>query len=155
MKSVKASKFIERRTPLRRKSKLFETAFVPRWGKRKSKKSPFLKVKVWKTSTADSNFSNYIRSRDGECLKCGTTENLTCSHYWRRALSSTRFDPDNCIALCLPCHMEWENLKNYEYKEFMVEWLGEEKYQELEKRSRTFMKREDAVLACMNFLKSL
>ncbi|KKM69561.1 hypothetical protein LCGC14_1449490, partial [marine sediment metagenome] len=51
-----------------------------------------------KTKTADNYFSLFVRGRDEKCLKCGTVDNLTASHYWIRGHSSTRYDPDNCIA---------------------------------------------------------
>lgn len=104
-----------------------------------------MKARVWKCTTADHKFSLYIRSRDGKCLRCGTINNLTNSHYWRRGHSGTRFEPDNCITLCMPCHSEWENLKNYEYKEFMLMRLGEGRYLEVEKMARTFKNRQEAI----------
>jgi hypothetical protein len=113
-----------------------------------------------KTSTADKTFSQYVRQRDGKCLRCGLTEYLTCSHYWKRGDSGTRFDPKNCIALCQGpysnrCHDEWEIRKNTEYKEFMINWLGQEEYDALERRARTFKKREDAVREWQEALRGL
>lgn len=114
------------------------------WRKpKKRRRKP--KTPQWTTTRADTTFSLYIRERDGCCKSCGTTERLTCSHYWRRGHSSTRYDPLNCIALCVDCHSIWENTKNREYKDFMLDWLGEEQYLVLEHRARTFMKRDEAV----------
>lgn len=106
---------------------------------------------IWATSTADSYFSKWIRARDGKCLRCGTTENLTCSHYKRRAISITRFDPENCIALCAICHADWEGPMEG-YTDFMLAWLGVDKFIELERRSGRFMSRVDSVAACKLFL---
>ncbi len=114
-----------------------------------------MKTKLWSTSTADKYFSKFIRQRDEHCLKCKTTEGLTNSHYWRRGHSATRFDPDNCIALCGRCHSLWENLKNREYMDFMIERLGQKKYTELERKARSFKRREDAVRECMTLLAEL
>lgn len=111
---------------------------------------------IWSTKTADSNFSKFIRERDGKCLRCGTRDNLTCSHFWGRGCSSVRFDPKNCIALCWGpdgCHQYWEDLKNHEYKDFMVEWLGIDDYNALERRARTFKNRRDAVAECKVLIK--
>lgn len=133
-----------KRTPLRRVSL------------NKVKKIKRSKNGIWSTHTADRRFSIFIRLRDGHCLKCGTTENLTCSHFWRRGHSSTRFDPKNCIALCGGadgCHQLWEDKKNAEYKEFMVQLLGKEEYDSLEHRARSFKNRRDAVAECRAMLK--
>ena|SRR3990167_7416759 len=103
-------------------------------------------IKIWKTPYADQKFSQAIIRRDGKCLKCFSKKDLTCSHYWRRGHSATRFDFDNCITLCRWCHSEWENLKNNVYREFMIKRLGKEKYEVLEIKARGFMKRSEATL---------
>ena len=78
------------------------------------------KTKPWKTYRADAKFSEWIRERDKKCLRCGTTENLTCSHFWSRSKSALRYEPDNCIALCAwKCHIYgWEKEKQGEYRDF-------------------------------------
>lgn len=107
------------------------------------------KPKAWTTDNADRRFSVWIRERDGNrCLRCKTEYGLTCSHFWRRGHSGTRFEPDNCITLCGECHAEWEHLKNTDYKVYMLEWLGRERYDEVETMARTFKKRSDAVAEC-------
>lgn len=112
-------------------------------------------MKTWKTSRADQTFSLHVRERDGRCLKCYSTNDLTCSHYWRRGHSATRFDLDNCITLCVWCHSEWENKKNNEYRDFMIQRLGKSKYEELEKRARSFKNRGEAVEEWRLYLSSL
>ena len=108
------------------------------------------KQKVWKTVYADQKFSEYIRKRDKKCLRClGTYKKLDCSHYWKRGDSSTRFDPKNCIALCRDCHTIWERQKNLAYKQFMLRWIGQQEYEALEIRARTFTNRRESVLAFM------
>lgn len=109
---------------------------------------------IWSTDTADKYFSRWIRERDGKCLNCGTTERLTCSHYYRRGHSSTRWDPKNCITLCLFCHSEWEGPK-YIYTQHMIDWLGEEELLKLEKKAGTFMKRSDAVAEFKEWYRNL
>lgn len=102
-------------------------------------------MKSWKTSYADKKFSEFIRERDGRCLRCSTTQGLTCSHYWIRGHSSTRYDPENCITLCWKCHGEMDGKHNKEYMDFMLKRLGEKKYRELEVRARSFKSRSEAV----------
>ncbi len=107
------------------------------------------KEDVWKTDTADAYFSKEIRTRDRKCRRCAIKPSQDCSHYWRRDMKGTRFDPDNCIGLCRECHDIWEYQKNDEYKTYMIDWLGPGGYEELEKRARKSMKMRDAVLEFM------
>lgn len=112
------------------------------------------KIKIWNTTYADAKFSKWIRQRDGKCLRClSVAKPLDNSHYWKRGDSGTRFDPENCVALCRDCHTIWEKQQNNEYKTFMLDRLGQERYELLEKRARSFKKRVDAVLEVMELLK--
>lgn len=118
------------------------------------------KKKIWSTKKADTEFSKWIRDRDGKCKHCGRTEMLQNSHYWARANSATRYLPENCIALCYPCHYGnksygWEYVKQGEYRTFMLTWLGEEKYNWLEAKSLSTYPRKDAIIDCMVLLKVL
>jgi hypothetical protein len=49
---------------------------------------------------------------------------------------STRWDPDNCIALCYGCHQYLESRAGSEYREYMRELLGPERLSALVERSR-------------------
>ncbi len=114
--------------------------------------TPVYKIKIWKCTYADNKFSQHIRKRDSICRRCKRAQSTDCSHYWLRKHSKTRFDPQNCVGLCRPCHDIWEHQKNNEYKDFMIEWLGKEEYDLLEIRARSFQKRVDAILGCMVLL---
>ena len=64
-----------------------------------------------KIKAADKWFSLCIRERaNWTCERCGTKcpedrrMGLHCSHYHGRGKWATRFDPDNCRALCYGCH---------------------------------------------------
>lgn len=116
--------------------------------------SSIYKIKIWSTPYADAKFSNFIRSRDGMCLRCKRTDKpLDCSHYWARGLKRTRFDKENCVALCRDCHTIWERQQNNEYMRFMIQRLGLEGYRALEARARTMMKMVDAIIEAMEWLK--
>lgn len=112
------------------------------------------KKKIWTTKKADVEFSKWIRNRDGRCMRCGTINNLTCSHFWVRQHSATRYDPDNCVAVCwMPCHKyHWEKEKQGDYRTFMLNRLGKEKYEELEKKSKSIYPRYNAIEDCMKLL---
>lgn len=109
---------------------------------------------IWTTKHADRKFSNFVRERDGKCLRCFKTEALECSHYWERGKKGTRFDPKNCIALCHWCHTRWDKKQNQEYREFMLKRLGQEEYAALEIRARTSKQMWNAVYEAMQWLQN-
>lgn len=108
-----------------------------------------------KSATADKSFSIYIRTRDPLCKRCKRAPTRDCSHFWGRGHSATRYDPKNCVGLCRPCHDIWEHQKNVEYKDWMEDWLGLEEYIALERRARSFMKREKAIQQWQELCKTL
>ena len=104
-----------------------------------------MKIKIDKADTA---FSLYIRTRDNwTCQRCGArftppTNILQCSHYFGRRRENTRFDPENCDALCLSCHQIWGSDDRESYREFKLGQLGQEGYNWLILRSNTYKKRD-------------
>jgi len=121
------------------------------------KLSKKIEEKVWKIDTADGKFSKIVRDRDKKCLRCGRIEYLQCSHFWSRQHWATRFDLDNCITLCYPCHYgnntaehpAWEYEQQGEYRDFMIKRLGIEKYNMLEQKHRQPKKKREAILEFM------
>lgn len=86
----------------------------------------------------DTLFSIYIRNRDKwTCQRCHTkydppTNGLHNSHFWGRAKECTRFEPDNCIALCFGCHRLWgHGDERPAYEKFMKKKLGEKRFKSL------------------------
>ena len=94
-------------------------------------------------------FSKYIRSRDNyTCQRCGKVHpgggrGLHCSHYWGRGRENTRFDPEDCIALCYGCHRIWGGDERSDYTAFMRRKLGDTGYDLLDIRAHTYKKRDD------------
>lgn len=97
---------------------------------------------------ADNLFSQYIRLRDGHCVRCGKWQgengfkHLQCSHYFGRGRESTRFDPENCDALCFYCHRYWGSDNREAYREFKIRQLGEEGFEKLRIRSEMYCKKD-------------
>lgn len=67
-----------------------------------------------KTDPADTAFSQWIRLRDRQCMRCGSPVKFNAkglpvshqnSHFKGRRKESTRFMPENCDTLCGGCHM--------------------------------------------------
>lgn len=70
---------------------------------------------------ADVLFSQYIRKRDGKCMRCGKDTTLQCAHYFGRRNRRLRYDPQNSITLCYSCHIFWAHKEPHEF----VEWFRE------------------------------
>jgi len=67
-----------------------------------------------KRTRTDIIFSDYIRERDNwTCQRCSKTftqgvdsRRLHCAHlWWGRANIITRWEPKNCAAVCVGCHI--------------------------------------------------
>lgn len=106
---------------------------------------------LWTFERADREFSLFIRKRDMHCQRplclsrhLGPKE-LDCSHFIGRSNYATRYDPENCIALCRFCHGLWETEKDGAYREYMRRRLGYQKLGALERRSKKAVKRRDAI----------
>lgn len=123
--------------------------------KRKAVKKKAKRVKTPSTAKVKKIFSDMVRERAGwKCVRCGRDCSerrglLHCSHFWAVGFTATRFDFDNCDALCYVCHYGqmrtgWEYNKQGEYREFMVKKLGHDGYDRLEQKARVQMKLSDA-----------
>lgn len=127
----------------------------------KGKKMPKIKRRAkngtWTLKKADTQFSAEIRARDKKCLYpgCWKELNLQCSHYIGRAHKATRYDPNNCIALCGTHHF-WDKLVGFEYQKqrkevhgfdgqytlFMKSHLGEQAWLTLLENEKIFVKQK-------------
>lgn len=160
---MKQRKPLLRKTPLRRKSPLKRSAFKRKPAKKKVAKKATKKSAIWSTKKADREFSIFIRTRDGKCVYPGCAIKdvfqLQCSHFWGRKNSATRYDPDNCVALCYRHHYGdrirgWEYSKHAEYRDYMIAWLGDAKYDALMKRARSTVQRRTAIIEVMGLLEN-
>ncbi len=101
-----------------------------------------------KLDPADVAFSLFIRTRDKwTCQRCGTrytppTQALQCSHYFGRARENTRYEPDNCDALCTGCHRIWGSDDREAYKQFKIKQLGQRRFDTLTIQANTYKKRD-------------
>ena len=135
-------------------------------GRIKRKLSSKAKIKPWKLTKSalakvDAQFSKEIIKRDMHCQYpgCVNTKKLTCSHFIGRVVKSTRFDEDNCIALCLFHHFFSKDLGfefqkqtkakhgyDGQYTIFQKKRLGRARYAALIKRANTDVKLQAAIL---------
>jgi len=112
-----------------------------------------LKIKL---NPLDILFSKYIRLRaGGKCEYCGEAKALQCSHFHGRRKQSTRYDLDNAAGLCFSCHQHLSE-NPYEHTEFFKKRLGSERFDCLNIRANTVVKRNKADKESLgNSLKSL
>lgn len=92
------------------------------------------KKKLLTMHKADEIFSVEVRTRDNfTCVFCLRTKaqgyQIQNSHYWGRGNKTTRFDLENCDALCAQCHMKHEGSKQGFYTDWKLKQLGKEKFE--------------------------
>lgn len=115
-------------------------------------------VKVWSLKLADKKFSDWLREQRGyRCERCGyyeapPTKRIQNSHYIGRSHKATRYDPENCDVFCATCHHEWEDAKQYDYRDWKIKKLGKEKHDELIRKAQNSLGEKDAIYNCMKLL---
>ena len=94
-----------------------------------------------KVTAADKWFSLCVRERvNYTCERCGTfappdlRKRLDCSHFHGRGKWSVRFDPENCFALCMGCHL-YVTANPIEHTEWVRQRLGPYRFDALRERA--------------------
>ena len=94
-----------------------------------------VKVKVLKAKTVMDKWAEAVKIRDGfRCVYCGKKTNLQAHHIFKCQHSMTKYMLDNGVTLCSgpgSCHSEIE--KNYEMKQWLINYIGKAKYDELDR----------------------
>ena len=106
------------------------------------------------TKQGDRAMSRLVRERDPYCFFCRQRPSIQNSHFWGRGNSATRYDFENCDGVCGGCHMDNEGSKQGHYRDLKIKQLGKEKYDSLERRGRSVMKREIALKTFQNYLEA-
>ena len=107
--------------------------------KRKSKIS--LREKNIKVTTLLHYWAIAVKTRDNwKCIYCGNDkrEELEAHHIKKRVHSAVKFDLDDGATLCKfmkGCNGHWRVEHEYEMKQWIINWVGKEKYEELDRRS--------------------
>ena len=103
-----------------------------------------MKIKIDK---ADSLFSLWIRKRDKwTCQRCWRiypegSQIIHNSHYYGRGKENTRFEPDNCDAICFGCHQYFHANPN-EYREWKLKQIGTRRFDTLMVQAHTYKKKD-------------
>lgn len=99
---------------------------------------------------ADDVFSQYIRIRDKECVRCyspvqfnnkGMPISHQASHFMGRRKEATRFEPDNVDTLCGGCHT-YLTAHPAEHYLFQVKLKGQKRVDSLILQSNTYVKKD-------------
>ncbi len=95
------------------------------------------------TKKLDKICSDIVRIK-GYCERCGPHIHqeysiLQCAHIYSRTYRSTRWDFLNLLCLCAGCHFA-AHKKPLEFSEWVRDYLGEIKYQELKQRANSIKK---------------
>ncbi len=106
--------------------------------KRKSKISG--RERNLKAKTLAQYWSLAVKIRDKKCVYCGNKkiEELEAHHIIKRRHAITKYDLKNGITLCKPfkgCNGHRRAHNEYEMKQWIINYIGKEKYDDLEKRS--------------------
>jgi len=103
-----------------------------------------------KIDPADTAFSQWIRLRDRQCVKCGSPVRFNekglpishqASHFKGRKKESTRFDPNNVDTLCWGCHSYFGSQPNEHY-DWQVARKGQDMVDKLILASNLYAKRD-------------
>lgn len=70
----------------------------------------------------------------GKCERCGKAAPLDWAHIFVRAKHSSRWDPDNALALCRPCH-DFTGDHPATFMAWLADWKGTDWLIALERKS--------------------
>lgn len=94
---------------------------------------PQAKKKAW------TEFSKFIRARDGKCVTCGATENLQAGHFIKasQCYNYFNFNEINVNAQCYRCNVALDG--NYiEYTMFMIGKYGADIFDKLKAENLSY-----------------
>ena len=94
------------------------------------KKKPGTKAEAYKL------IQEVVVVKDKVCQRPGCNRQADCGHHvWKRNRLSTAFLHEAVVGVCTQDHTGWAHNKPKEFKQFMIERLGEDRYYELRRLS--------------------
>lgn len=98
----------------------------------KTKVKAKTKLKLIREKALLGLWSKAVKVRDGyKCAYCGAKDNLESHHIFSRRHAITKYDMDNGVTLCKYHHTMIE--KSYDLKQWLINWVGQDKYNELDR----------------------
>ena len=89
---------------------------------------------------ADKLISKKVRDNyNDRCVKCGGKATAV-HHIESRIHMNTRFDEDNLISVCFPCHIHFFHGKPAESMRWLKDWFGVKFINRLARKSRIVYK---------------
>lgn len=79
---------------------------------------------------ADQLARDFVKARDGACVRCGATEGLQWAHIIGRSYKLVRWNPLNAVTFCASCHL-WQTHHPLEGEEFFRQQIGADSYDAL------------------------
>jgi len=88
--------------------------------------------------TLDRLAREIVRARDKmACRICGGTDHLSAHHYFtRRSHAAVRWDTDNMLLICSPCHFRIHNRGDEEVvRDALLRTIGPERFEAMKARA--------------------
>lgn len=83
-----------------------------------------MRLAPWSDKVRAAQAKKETRERDGhKCVRCGATEGLQWAHVHSRAIRRLRYEPDNAMSLCGPCH-RWFDANRKVAREWWESLIG-------------------------------
>lgn len=102
----------------------------------------------------DKAWSLYVRTRDPVCKKCGGSGAVSPHHAFGRRHLATRWDVENGVGLCFPCHIHWAHRDPGGFTEWFRSHVGEDQYNRLrEIHNQVYKPTKEELEEKLNFFK--
>ena len=99
-----------------------------------------MKTKKLTMKDLDKIWSKLIHEKYyNKCAICGATP-CQAHHIFSRTYRSTRWDLDNGIALCYRHHFHFAHSKFEEFRDWVIQEIGEELYNKIKDQSKLILK---------------
>ena len=97
-----------------------------------------------KMTAEDKVWARQVKQRDHHrCIRCGRGSpdwQVHAAHIFGRRSKATRTNLDNGLTLCVECH-KWNHENPAEFKQFVIEEIGQTAYDELQQLAESTQKR--------------
>ena len=81
--------------------------------------------------------------RDMGCVRCGSQKGLAAHHCFGRVNKSVRWDLDNLVTLCYPCHRYFAHGNPLGFATWLEGRIGRSKYEQLTLKAKSVCKRTE------------
>jgi hypothetical protein len=91
----------------------------------------------------DKVCSQLTIQRDKACVRCGSVKALAAHHCFGRRHMSVRWDLDNLVSLCWPCHKNFAHGDPLGFATWLCDKIGMGAYEKLTIKARSICKRTE------------